>query len=683
MSSSVTSTSTSWSGVRCWRTAFLTLRDETLTSPPPPLAPLLQNLIFSHHHSLLSAASELPPHEVTSDLLFLLELVATANASHGGDAGEMIPASAHTCRLIHDVCYRVSLQLNPSSWTLVLNCFAKILDFLLGAPGNTPSVSPNANASAPRTRTVMDCLETLRRFTIYRKTSVSEDVHLVKFLLNSIECLQTDLVFSYRYRQSSSANAANRCSGLWEFQALAFTMLGEAFSASGSSFPRDICQSIIEVLRKVMDVLGSKSLLVEDNVMSRFYASLLQCLHLILVDPKVPLSDHVSSFVSALRMFFVYGLSSRIQPSCPDVAHKEKQPDLMTLNLNAQEPKRRNHAPYRPPHLRKKESINLKQDKVLDSQCLSDHESSVVDLTSLDSDYSDSEKSLNDPDCVQRSKVRVAALVCLQVGDLCQADPKSFTSQLTILLPTNDVLRPRKFEATLMTVLLFDPYLKARMTSASTLAVMMDGLSSVFLQVAEYKESNKYGSFMALSSSLGLILMQLHTGILYLVQCETHSRLLGSLFKILVLLISCTPYSRMPGDLLPTVITSLEKRIGEGFLFKTDQTGLLVAAMGCLTAALCTSPSLLQVREILLEEISTVPPRMKLRQVEEDFPFFKPSWYQSDSDPGESSRLSRSQKWHRENYRLLYQKFHRALTILLLPDMAWLNHPHHSLLGIS
>lgn len=38
--------------------------------------------------------------QVTSDLLFLLELVATANASHGGDAGEMIPASAHTCRLV-------------------------------------------------------------------------------------------------------------------------------------------------------------------------------------------------------------------------------------------------------------------------------------------------------------------------------------------------------------------------------------------------------------------------------------------------------------------------------------------------------------------------------------------------------------------------------------------------------
>lgn len=50
------------------------------------------------------------------------------------------------------------------------------------------------------------------------------------------------------------------------------------------------------------------------------------------------------------------------------------------------------------------------------------------------------------------------------------------------------------------------------MASASTLVAMMDGPSSVFLQVAEYKESFKYGSFMALSSSLGQILMQLHSG---------------------------------------------------------------------------------------------------------------------------------------------------------------------------
>ncbi|XP_010496653.1 PREDICTED: HEAT repeat-containing protein 6-like [Camelina sativa] len=126
-----------------------------------------------------------------------------------------------------------------------------------------------------------------------------------------------------------------------------------------------------------------------------------------------------------------------------------------------------------------------------------------------------------------------------------------------------------------MTCLLFDPHLKVRIASASALAIMMDGPSSIFLQVAEYKESTKYGSFMPLSNSLGRILMQLHTGILHLIHSDTHGRLLIQLFKILLLLISSTPYSRMPGELLPKVITSLHARINEGFPFKNDKTGLL------------------------------------------------------------------------------------------------------------
>ncbi|KAI9075463.1 hypothetical protein K1719_042588 [Acacia pycnantha] len=95
-------------------------------------------------------------------------------------------------------------------------------------------------------------------------------------------------------------------------------------------------------------------------------------------------------------------------------------------------------------------------------------------------------------------------------------------------------------------MLVFDPYFKARIASASTLAPCW------------------------------MILLQLHRGILYLLQHEANARLLALLFKILRLVISSTPYSRMPPDLLPTVITSLRRRIEEGLRFKNDQTGLLV-----------------------------------------------------------------------------------------------------------
>ncbi|XWS38093.1 hypothetical protein CRYUN_Cryun19dG0101100 [Craigia yunnanensis] len=310
----------------------------------------------------------------------------------------------------------------------------------------------------------------------------------------------------------------------------------------------------------------------------------------------------VSSFVASLRMFFVYGLTSGPQLKCAALSCREKEFGSLSLKLTSEEPKRTNNTPYRPPHFRKKESLTMRQAKAQDPQSSSDHDSSMVDVTSSDSDYSDNDGSLKDINGSQFSKVRVSAIVCVQ--DLCQADPKSFTSQWTMLLPTNDVLQPRKFDATLMASLLFDPYLKARIASASALSVMMDGPTTVFLQVAEYKESTKCGSFMALSSSLGLILMQLHTGILYLIQHETNSRLLVLVFKILMLLISCTPYSRMPGELLLNVILSLQARIEAGFPFKSDQTGLQVAAISCLTAALSVSPSI-QVKEMILEEAST------------------------------------------------------------------------------
>lgn len=583
--------------IRTWRTAFLTLRDETLTSRSPKsesksLPQLLHDLLFSSP-TLLSAASDLPSHEITSDLIFLLELVANSSQ----DITSVYP---HISHLVYDVCQRqrVSLQLNSNSWSVTLDSYAKMLQLFFGKAGT-------ANASL-----AVECIETVRYFVseYQQKCLLSDNVQLVKFLLRIVDCSHAQLVSSsYSSGNQRSAGAigkgVSKYSSLWEVYTAVFAMLGEVFEKVGSSLSADVWQSTIEVLRKVMDALAINNSLSEDIVMSRFYSSLLNCLHLVLVDPKGSLHDHVSGFVATLRLFFIYGINSRQQFTASPAVNKEKELSLASLKLNSKEPVRKDNTPYRPPHLRKKDSVYMKQPKAQDSLCLSDHESCATDFMSSDSDCSDSDVSGKDTDGIQSSKVRVAAIVCIQ--DLCQADPKSFTAQWTMLLPTNDVLQQRKFEATLMTCLLFDPYLKVRIASASTVVVMLDGPSSVFLQVAEYKESTKWGSFMALSSSLGRILMQLHTGILHLIQRETHSRLLASVFKILMLLISSTPYSRMPKELLPRAIASLLEKAENGFPFKSNQTGLLASTISCLTAAFSTSPSSPQVKQMLLEEIST------------------------------------------------------------------------------
>lgn len=118
----------------------------------------------------------------------------------------------------------------------------------------------------------------------------------------------------------------------------------------------------------------------------------------------------VSGFVTALRLFFVYGLTSRPQLTFPAVGHKEVSP-----NLTSEGPKKIDHTLYRPPHLRKKDILNIKQPKAQDHWIFSDDDSNTMDFMSSDSDYSDSDGSIKDTDSVQGSKVRVAALVCLQV----------------------------------------------------------------------------------------------------------------------------------------------------------------------------------------------------------------------------------------------------------------------------
>ncbi|CAL5376044.1 unnamed protein product [Camellia sinensis] len=596
------SPSPSLSAVRSWRMAFLTLRDETLTSPPSTaVVHLLNHLIFSNSDNLIRVASDLPSHEVTSDLMFLME-VARTTADSAALNDDVIHTFTQLSHFVYDVSHRVSLDINSSYWALMLDSFGRMVEIFLGKAGRKRVLSGNVVV-----RALKHCLETTRCLvSVYqRKCSLSENTELLNFLISIVACSHAELYCSSSFSGNQRYTAEfgkriPRYNSLWEVQTITFTMISEVFSRVGSSLSVDMWQSTIQVLKNMMDVLASKNLLVEDNVMAKFYTSLLHCLHLVLIDPKGPLSDHVAGFVAALRMFFIYGIANKSQLLYPLVGHK-KDISSLRLKLNLGESSKSDSGPYRPPHLRKQDLTNLQPLKAQESVSFSVQEFSTIDYTSSDSDYSDNDGPAKDADNIRCFKARVAAIVCIQ--DLCRADPKLFTAQWTMLLPSSDVLQPRKYEATLMTCLLFDPYLKARIAAASTLVAMLDGPASVFLQVAELKESTKCGSFTALSSSLGQILMQLHTGILYLIQHETHGGLLALLFKILMLLISSTPYSRMPGDLMPNLISSLRARIEEGFPPRSDETNLLAVAINCLTAALSASPSSPKVRNLFVEEL--------------------------------------------------------------------------------
>ncbi|CAM8995952.1 unnamed protein product [Rhodiola kirilowii] len=598
------SSSTTSPPIRAWRTAFLTLRDETLTFPIRTSLPnLLQDLIFSQSGDLITAATDLPAHEVTSDVLLLLEL--TKNTFDASE--EMVNSCRQIFHLIHGVSQLVSLAFSCASWSLFLGAFHNMVGLILGKP---PTGS-NLGSSAASVRAIIQCLESLRHLIkgLPGHRSFSEETELIKFLHHVIECCDTGISCSF-YSNVTPKNTLDVNlklpwhDSLWEVKTRACTMIGEVFSRVGSSsITYDIWQPTLEVLRKLMDGFTSKTLLVEDPVMSRFYISVLNCLHLVLADPKGSLSDQVAGLVAALRLFLTYGLTNVKKPTDPVPFNTDWKGGPSNHVLSIGEPKNTAGSPYRPPHLRKMNSITTKQPKDLDYQNTLGQKYSLEEYASSDSDCSDSDGSVRDTSSTHSSKARISAIMCIQ--DLCQADRKLFSAQWTLLLPTNEVFQSRKHEANLMTCLIHDPSLKARLASASALSTMLDGPGSVFLQVAEYKEPAKSGSFTSLSASLGLILMQLHKGVLYLIERETHGGLLASLFRVLLLLIQSTPYSRMPADLLPNVIVSLRLKIEKGFPFKYDQTGLQVAAFSCLAAALSTSTSSLQVQRVLSEELST------------------------------------------------------------------------------
>uniref|UniRef100_A0A9I9CMF7 DUF4042 domain-containing protein n=1 Tax=Cucumis melo TaxID=3656 RepID=A0A9I9CMF7_CUCME len=680
-----TPSSSSSSSVRSWRTAFLTLRDES-TSSSTSISQLLYNTIFPHSDSLIAAARYLPPPEVSSDLLFLLELATSAADSAqdialtfadiihlkleeiGSDLSlgkkitidmyhdieifidtklhsiikkrqlndhelsnstlenakggfRVLLESSWIDLTIHGISYQVSLEFSSSSWNPLLRYFGDVTQILLGKlnfPENYALIRP-----------VLESLEIVRHVVSIqqRKFLPAEDIQLSKFLLSVIAGSQSAIFPSsnsiIRHGCTAEVKSVPKCNSLWDVQAVAFDLLSQAITSLGSYFPVDVWKSTIQVIRKLMDFLASTNVLVEDKMMSRYYLSLLRCLHLVIAEPKCSLSDHVSAFVAALRMFFAYGFSNRPLLAC-SVGNQGKEPSLTSTKSSLEDPKKENYSPYRPPHMRRRENLTKKQASVQNPQSSMAVEYLNCDSISSDSDH-DSDGPGRDADIIQNGKVRVAAILCIQ--DLCQADPKAFTSQWTLLLPTRDVLLPRKFDATLMTCLLFDPSLKVQIASAAALVVMLDRTTSISLQIAEYRDPAKCGSFMPLSISLGQILMQLHT-VLWGDENEKEimagkrlQRLINIGRKVCVLpalkyayslsdrkltcFVGANLYPRMPEELLLNMVKALQATIEEGFPFRSDQTDLLAAAIGCLNVALSTSQSSPYVKEMLSKQIST------------------------------------------------------------------------------
>lgn len=131
----------------------------------------------------------------------------------------------------------------------------------------------------------------------------------------------------------------------------------------------------------------------------------------------------VSVFVAVLRMFLNYGLSGRT-PSTLLVGHTKKNLNYVIPKVHRDQLNKSDNSVYRPPHLRKKDCSKVKPNRATYSQYISDSESSAINATSSDSDFSDGDGSANESARGQYSRVRVATIICMQVN-----------SKFTVFLP--------------------------------------------------------------------------------------------------------------------------------------------------------------------------------------------------------------------------------------------------------
>lgn len=162
----------------------------------------------------------------------------------------------------------------------------------------------------------------------------------------------------------------------------------------------------------------------------------------------------VPGFVAALRIFLTYSLTSRKARTIgPVFGLRDKEVTSTSSKANIDEAEKVDRKPYRPPHLREKDSSEFQRSKNFDSKSSSDYESSVVDFPSSDSDYSDSDSSMRDIDS-RNSKVRLAAVICIQVRFWRYACHMELQMQLACFL-----LFAFPFRGLLFSSILYVPYL--------------------------------------------------------------------------------------------------------------------------------------------------------------------------------------------------------------------------------
>lgn len=586
---------------RSWRVAFVALREAT-----PPASSALEDLLL-HTKALVAASPHLPPQEVARDIMFLMQL-ASSDPSPFGDIYNIKTICDKVCCLLMDVNSHASLGSIPSYVPSVLHFIEKFVQISLGSEMNVGASQVTYDTRVQRP--TLDSLQSLGQIVhdFGDQFSSSDVVRITSLLLNLIKspkfCLANVSV------SSQDAGCALK-SRDFESQRLLFVALANLLIQSGSLIPSEAWLEIIKTMRDILELLTTEGLLVEDTKSSRFYSGVLRCVQLVLSDIKASIGEYAAGLVTSLVHFFGYGLGVNHVM----VYNAKKTDERFGEALSKEAPTIK--AVYKPPHLRR--SLNKIISHNAQNGCEDSGENSHVfrseggrRMFQSDSEQSDSDGSVGEVDRFKCSKARALAILSIQA--LARVDPKSLHAHWMLLFPAHDVLNNRRLQNSLLKTVLYDPILKVRMAAAATISLMLEGPSRAFMQMAEFRESGKFGSFMTLSCSLGQIVLQLQRGLTHLVLNEPNIGLLVASLKALSLFLGAAPFSRLPAELLPNTIQSVQKRIKGLLSSSMDQTNAICMALNCIGCALSTLPPSEQVAKMLSDEVSGMKMKNQLLQ---------------------------------------------------------------------
>ncbi|KAG8451365.1 hypothetical protein GDO86_003536 [Hymenochirus boettgeri] len=214
-------------------------------------------------------------------------------------------------------------------------------------------------------------------------------------------------------------------------------------------------------------------------------------------------------------------------------------------------------------------------------------------MSSSDSEYSDTESSLQNKIRSFQAKVRQSALLCF-LSTIKSIEKKVLYGYWSAFVPDiSGIGSPQS--VSLMTIVLKDSSPKTRACALQVLSAILDG-SKQFLSVADDASDHK-SAFTPLSVTLASSIRELHRCLLLAIVAESSAQTLTQIVKCLGNLVLNTPYHRLKPGLLTRVWNQIKPYI------RNKDVNVRVSSLTLLGAVVSAQTPLPEVQLLLKQPV--------------------------------------------------------------------------------